>query len=56
MPTRVLEYAYLNSHFHLGLTVETVCRTGCLLIDQHMPGTSGLDVVDNLRKRGIQPA
>ena len=24
------------------------------LIDQHMPGTSGLDVVDNLRKRGIQ--
>ena len=27
---------------------------GCLLIDQHMPGTSGLDVVDNLRKRGIQ--
>ena len=27
---------------------------GCLLIDQHMPGTSGLDVVDNLRKRGIR--
>jgi FixJ family two-component response regulator len=27
---------------------------GCLLIDQHMPGTSGLDVVDNLRERGIQ--
>ena len=27
---------------------------GCLLIDQHMPGTSGLDVVDKLRKRGIQ--
>ena len=27
---------------------------GCLLIDQHMPGTSGLDVVANLRKRGIQ--
>ena len=26
----------------------------CLLIDQHMPGTSGLDVVDNLRKKGIQ--
>ena len=29
-------------------------EAGCLLIDQHMPGTSGLDVVDNLRKRGIQ--
>jgi len=27
---------------------------GCLLIDQHMPGTSGLDVVDNLRKEGVQ--
>lgn len=27
---------------------------GCLLIDQHMPSTSGLDVVDNLRRRGIQ--
>jgi two-component system response regulator FixJ len=27
---------------------------GCLLIDQHMPGTSGLDVVDNLQKSGIQ--
>ena len=27
---------------------------GCLLIDQHMPGTSGLDVVHNLRENGIQ--
>jgi len=27
---------------------------GCLLIDQHMPGASGLDVVDNLRKEGVQ--
>ena len=27
---------------------------GCLLIDQHMPGTSGLDVVDHLRKEGVQ--
>ena len=26
---------------------------GCLLIDQHMPGSSGLDVVDNLRKNGV---
>ena len=25
---------------------------GCLLIDQHMPGASGLDVVDSLRKEG----
>lgn len=27
---------------------------GCLLIDQHMPGLSGLDVVDNLQKEGVQ--
>ena len=27
---------------------------GCLLIDQHMPGISGLDVVDNLQKEGVQ--
>ena len=26
----------------------------CLLIDQHMPGASGLDVVDSLRKEGGQ--
>ena len=26
---------------------------GCLVIDQVMPGTSGLDLVDVLRKRGI---
>ena len=27
---------------------------GCLVIDHHMPGISGLDVVDSLRKQGIQ--
>ena len=27
---------------------------GRLLIDQHMPGASGLDVVDSLRKEGVQ--
>ena len=27
---------------------------GCLLIDQHMPGASGLDVVASLRKEGVQ--
>src|SRR5215469_17110457 len=26
----------------------------CLLIDQHMPDASGLDVVDSLRKNGVQ--
>jgi len=26
----------------------------CLLIDQHMPGASGLDVLDNLRRNGVQ--
>jgi two-component system, LuxR family, response regulator FixJ len=27
---------------------------GCLLIDQHMPGISGLDIVEDLRKNGVQ--
>ena len=27
---------------------------GCLLIDQHMPGISGLDVIDNLQKESVQ--
>ena len=36
------------------LADERHCAACCLLIDQHMPGTSGLDVIDNLRKRGIQ--
>jgi two-component system, LuxR family, response regulator FixJ len=27
---------------------------GCLIIDQHMPGISGLDVVDSLRKQGAR--
>lgn len=26
----------------------------CLLVDQHMPGMSGLDVIDSLQKDGVQ--
>ena len=36
------------------LADERHCAAGCLLIDQNLPGASGLDVVDYLRKRGIQ--
>jgi two-component system response regulator FixJ len=31
------------------------CRSaGCLVIDQHMPGLNGLDVVDHLQKEGVR--
>ena len=29
-------------------------RAGCLIVDQHMPGFSGLDVVEKLHKEGVQ--
>jgi FixJ family two-component response regulator len=36
------------------LTDERGRLAGCLIIDQHMPGISGLDVVDSLRKQGAR--
>jgi two-component system response regulator FixJ len=36
------------------LADERRCTAGCLVIDKHMPGMNGLDVLDNLQKEGIQ--
>jgi two-component system, LuxR family, response regulator FixJ len=36
------------------LADERRCTAGCLVIDQHMPGMSGLDVVEHLQKEGNQ--
>ena len=36
------------------LADDRVSKAGCLVIDQQMPGMSGLDVVDHLRREGIR--
>jgi FixJ family two-component response regulator len=37
------------------LLADDQCRSAaCLVIDQHMPGMTGLDVVASLRKEGIR--
>jgi FixJ family two-component response regulator len=36
------------------LADDRVSRAGCLVIDQQMPGMSGFDVVDHLRREGIR--
>jgi two-component system, LuxR family, response regulator FixJ len=37
------------------LTDDRRCIMGCLIIDQHMPGLDGLDVVARLQKEGARP-
>lgn len=36
------------------LADDRVSRAGCLVIDQQMPGMSGLDVVNHLRREGVR--
>jgi two-component system, LuxR family, response regulator FixJ len=36
------------------LADDRVHKAGCLVIDQQMPGMSGLDVIDHLQREGIQ--
>jgi FixJ family two-component response regulator len=35
------------------LTETELSRFNCLVVDQNMPGTSGLDLVAELRRRGV---
>lgn len=36
------------------LADDPVHKAGCLVIDQQMPGMSGLDVIDQLQREGIR--
>jgi len=50
-------FGYDVQSYNLGadfLADDRCGATGCLIIDQHMPGMDGLDVVDYLRKQGAR--
>jgi FixJ family two-component response regulator len=46
---QVRDYASAEVYLH-----DSDSHAHCLLVDQHMPGMTGLDLLEHLRARGVQ--
>jgi two-component system response regulator FixJ len=56
LKTLLVTFGFLVQSYSSGnefLADERRRAAGCLVVDQHMPGMGGLDVLDNLQKEGV---